>query len=187
MRRVTEPGGERLKSRRPSFVSLVSVYTVIATLVYGWMAVIFLWKLPSWLLILNFGEVLATLSYTLVSALVESLLLLALITAICLLPKVWTTQENFIVHGSWLAMGGYGSLMLIMKLNQLPKTAFVPYWWWASLAGLVITILLTVFSPRIQSLRNVALWVADRFQVFLFILIPSSALALINVILRNLG
>ncbi len=176
-----------LNRRLPSFSSLVSVYSVIVTLICGWTTVVFLWKLPSWLLILNVGEVLAAFSYVMAWAMVESLLLLGLITIICLLPAVWSTQENFVIRGAWFALGGYGSLMLIVKFHELFGDAFDRYWGWASLAGLSLTILLAVYSPRVRFLRTGALWIADRLQVFLFILVPVFFLSFLNVILRNMS
>ena len=156
-------------------------------MVYGWTVVVFFWKLPSLLLILYLGEILAVFSYALLSALAESMFLLGLVTAICLLPILWDTQENFVVRGTWLALSGYGSIMLIMKLNGVFGDDFVPYWWWVSPAGLLLTGLLAAFSPRVKPLRNFALGVADRFQVFLFIIIPLSTLALVTIVLRNLS
>lgn len=177
-----------MKNRFPVFADLLSVYSVVVTLVYGWTVVVFLWKLPSWLLVLNVGELLGAFSYVTTFAMLESLLLAGAIAAICILPGLWISREAFVVRGSWLAVGGYGSLMLLLKLKQLFGNAFLyHYWWWASLAGLLLTILLAAYAPRVGSLRAIALWAADRFQIFLFVLIPVFFFSLLNVILRNLG
>lgn len=175
------------KKRFPAFSDLLAVFSVAAALVYGWTTVVFFWKLPSWLLILNAEELLGAFSYAMTFAMLESLLLTAGISAVCILPGVWISREDFVVRGSWLAIGGYGSLMALLKLNQLFPGEFLRYWWWASLAGLALTVLLTAFSPRVTPLRRFALWAADRFQVFLLILVPLSFLALFNVIVRNLS
>ena len=176
-----------MRDRFPSTRDLLAVFAVVATFVYGWTIVILFWKLPSFLLFATPGELFAITSYVLVSALIESLVVMGLLAGTSFLLPARFFRDDFLVRASWLVMIGYGSVMLFLKLNALFETVFgrsVDAW----SAGTILSCLLAAWiSPRIKFMRSVAEWVSDRFQVFLFLLIPLSLLSLVVVIIRNLS
>src|SRR6185369_12507499 len=108
--------------RLPNSQAVLQVYAVIAVLFSTWTIVAFLWKLADWLMILNLGEIFAIFSYSMLTNLLESLLLLLILLAVCILLPSRFLRDDFIVRGTIIAMGLIGALMayvgLYMKLGM---------------------------------------------------------------------
>ncbi|RJP51072.1 MAG: hypothetical protein C4583_09785 [Anaerolineaceae bacterium] len=175
-----------LKSRLPALDAILPVFAVISFLVYGWTLVVFLWKVPSWMMFLTFGEILSVFAYSMTSAFLESLAALAiLLLASMLLPARWM-REVFVTRGSVAALFGLGSIMLYMY--RLSVTGYAVLhdlfpWTWIALA---LSLLLTFLAPRLRFVIRSVAWISDRLIVFLFLLLPISLVSVIVVIVRNL-
>ncbi len=173
--------------RLPSFASVLPLYSVIAVMAYGWTITSFLWKLPSWLLFLTIGEILALFAYAMASALGESLLILGvLLLASLILPAKWFKDE-FNIRGAWFVMVAYGSIMVFLTLYA-SQDGFLGKYWTAWFAGSIgVALLSAYFAARARFMRSIALWLSDRLMVFLFIFLPVSAISILAVIARNLN
>lgn len=175
-----------LKSHLPSRDAVIPVFAVIAFLVYGWTMVVFLWKLPSWILFLTLDEILAVFAYSMVSALLESLAALAILLLACLiLPSRWL-QDVFVTRGTTAALFGLGSMMLYMYRFAIVGDDLLlslPLW---SLAGLLLTLLTAFLSPRLRVWVHAAAWFSDRLTIFLYLFLPLSLVSLLIVIYRNI-
>ncbi|RPJ29531.1 MAG: hypothetical protein EHM33_00755 [Chloroflexi bacterium] len=172
--------------RLPESQSILQVYAVIAVMLAGWTITAFLRKLPSWLLTLNMAEIFTVFSYSMVTNLLESLIVLLLILAICFLLPAHILRDDFAVRGTLLSIGLIGSLMVPMRLYMrfgMENTARLLI---GILAVLLLTALLLVFSSGIGFLRSAVLWVSDRLIVFLFVLVPLFVFLLVYVIFRNI-
>jgi hypothetical protein len=172
--------------RFPSFTDILPLYALIAVMSYSWTVSKFLWKLPSWLLYLTPGEALSIFAYVMVSALLESMLILGVLLLASLILPGRIFKDAFVVRGTWFVMIFYGSLMIYLTLYADYQHALDAYWMiW--LAGSTLLGFLAAFlSMRLRFARSFALWISDRFIVFLFILIPVSMVSILVVLIRNL-
>jgi len=175
-----------LKSRLPTLDAIIPVFAVIAFLVYGWTTVVFLWKIPSWIQFLILGEILAVFAYSMTAALLESLAILFVLLAACLvLPARWM-RDVFVTRGTTAAVFMLGSIMLYMYRFSVVGYSFISSLLSWTVVGLVVTLLLTFLSARLRGVVRAAAWISDRVTVFLFLLIPISLVSLVVVIYRNL-
>lgn len=175
-----------MKNRLPEFSAILSVYAVISSLIYGWTLVIFLWKLPSWILFLTISEIMVLLAYSLTSALMESLAVLGtLLLASALLPPAWM-RDLFVARGTFTAITGLGAIMLYLYqyasigydfINEL-----IPW----SLAALGLTLLVAFLAGRIRLLVRTAAWISDLLTIFVYVSVPASLVSLLIVLYRNL-
>jgi len=79
--------------RFPKSQAVLQVYAVIAVMLSGWTITAFLWKLSTWLLTLNMGEILTVFSYAMFINLVESLIVLLLLLIVCFLLPAHILRE----------------------------------------------------------------------------------------------
>jgi len=128
-----------VKKRLPAFASILPVFAVIAFLVYGWTMIVFLWKLPSWILYLTLGEILAVFAYSMTFALLESFLILTLLLLACMaLPPAWM-RDAFVTR-----------IMLYMARYAVVGYDFIRFLIPWSLAALALTGLAAFFSTRLR-------------------------------------
>lgn len=175
-----------LKSRLPALDAILPVFAVISFLIYGWTLIVFMWKVPSWMMFLPFGEILVVLAYSMAACLVESLAALGILLLVCLvLPAEWM-RDIFITRGTVAALFGLGSVMLYMvRFSVVGYSYLANLINWSSL-GLAATLLFTFLAPRLRVVVRAAAWLSDRLIVFLFLLVPFSLVSLLVVIYRNL-
>ena len=175
-----------LRDRIPPVAAILSVYAVIAFMVFGWTILNFLWEFSSWIFFLTTGEILTIFAYSMVSDLLESLAILGFLLLVCLiLPADWL-RHVFSTRATIAVIFGLGFIMFFVYRYTAIGFSFVsslPAWSWG---GLALTLIMTVFSTRIRALARVADWLSDRLIVFLFILIPVSLISLISIIYRNI-
>lgn len=176
-----------LRDRFPKFNQIIPVFAVVSMFVYGWTTYRVLQKLPSWLYYLNVREILFNLSHTLVINFIESFLVLCMLVILsAVLPKN-LFGDIFIARGTLLAILGLGYLIYLAlvigqsKASQFPMEMFnlVP------IVGLVI-LGLSVFLPLVSIARSILEGFADRAVVFLYILVPLSAVAGVIFVVSNL-
>ena len=104
--------------RLPKPQAIVQVYAVIAFMFSAWTIVAFAWKLSTWLLTLNIGEIFTIFSYAMLTNLLESLVvLLLLLVGSALLPPRFL-RDDFIVRGTILSIGLIGALMVYLGFNR---------------------------------------------------------------------
>jgi len=179
-----------LLSRIPRISEIVPVYAVIVLLVYGWTTVAFLWKLPAWLHFLLPGEILGIYSYSLITNLAESLIILALLLAACaLLPQAWL-RNRFGLRGPVAVISILGGLMLLLAYHAdagTEQTGPAPSWVLAGAFAVLSLWLLDLSSRKLPAFGAALLWFSKQATIFLYILLPLSLLALVVAIGRNLA
>jgi hypothetical protein len=175
-----------LLKRFPESQSVLQVYAVIAVMFSGWTIIVFLRKLPSWLLTLNTGEIFTVFSYAIVVNLIESLIVLSLLLAICVLLPPRLFRDQFAVRGTIASLGLIGSLITVLLLLKKFGIGGTDRLLMGFLAILLLTAVLLAFSAKVRFIQTAALWISDRLVVFLFVLMPLSAILLIYVIIRNI-
>ena len=152
---------------------------------YGWTMVVFLWKLPGWLFFLNIGEIAGILAYQFTTNLLESfvILLLLLISSMIFPPRAF--KDVFVVRGSVAALVLIGSMMLFLNryVSVGPKFGeYLPVW---MLGSLLLAIVLSVVSTHFRILKDSISWLSDRMIVFLFVLLPLTALSILYVLIQT--
>jgi hypothetical protein len=175
-----------VKQRLPAFDSVLPVFAVIAFLFYGWILIVFLWKLPSWILYLTIGEILVNFAYSMTAALLESLMLLGiLLLASAVLPAAWL-RDVFVSRGTFAALAAQASVMLYLYRYAVIGYDFIDALIPWSLASLAITIVTALVAARVRFLVRAAAWFSDLVSVFLFLFIPVSLVSSLVVLYRNL-
>ena len=172
--------------RFPERDATLPVYAVIAIPIFGWTLVSWFWKLPSWLNFLTAGEITAVFFYAMLTAFVESLLVLGLMVLLCLFLPPRVLRDEFVVRGTWLAIGltlavlGHAVWRGLTRFTYIEVSLIV----WSA-AGLAISVLLTALSTRVRFMARAAEWLSDQLTVFLYIFVPLSVLAILVVFVRN--
>jgi len=173
--------------RLPAFHEVLPVFAVLSTLFYGWTSVVFLWKLPSWLFFLTAGEIMGIFAYQMVTNFIESLaFLILLLTATAILPPK-ALKNEFVVRGSMISFLVIGSMMLFLHRYASVGPEFGHYLYWWMIVTLFLSILLARLSTDIKVLRVSLSWFSDQLIIFLFVLIPLSALSFIYVLVSKLS
>ncbi len=171
--------------RFPARADILPVFAVITFMLYAWTLVQFFWKLPSLTFYLYLGEIFAVLSYEVIQSLFESLALLGFLLALCFLLPPAILRDVFIVRGTSVALILSGSVMLFWNRFAelgLPLAKNI-YLWTAVTVGAAL--LAAFFSTRINLLAKALAGFADRLIVFLYLLMPLSAIALVTVLIRD--
>lgn len=176
-----------LRSKIPSAGQIAQVFAVASLMIYGWTTYGFLDRLPSWLYYLNFTEILSNYSYAAVFNFVETLLFIAGILVLNMVLPRRFFMDHFVARGSLFAVLGLGYLIYLAvavgrsKAFQFPTELFV-------LAPLVLLVLLiaALLLARVDAVRRVTENFADRAVIFLYILLPLSALGIIVFLVNNL-
>jgi len=176
-----------LRNRFPRFQQVVPVFAVICLLIYGWTIYITLQKLPSWLLYLNFQEIVSNYAYAFLFNFAESLLVAIAVIALNMwLPKKFF-GDTFVARCSLLAILGIGYMIYFAiavgqsKASQFPWEIFDR----AVYIGIALVIL-SILLPRVAIIRKVVNDLADRSIIFLYIFIPLTILAGFVFIWNNL-
>jgi hypothetical protein len=177
---------QSLKNRLPSVQEIIPVYAVTASLLSGWMFVLFVWNLPSWLNFMPLGGVFSVLSYALVTSLLQSLLFTGILLLLSFVLPASIFRREFTVRG---ALAAFVLLGLVFGRAFLLKSA-AP-WYFTSLPMLawvsfLLLVLLSWGAARSARLRQMIVSLADRFIVFLYLLVPLFMISVAMILLRNL-
>ena len=147
-------------------------------MVHGWAIFSLLREIPSLLLRLGMGDILAAIAYTLTFALAESLLFFALVFALVgLLPHRWFRNHTIWMGTVVAVLLQYASLLSVMSA-ELPV-------FMAWLLGLGALLLIFFRLLRGDKMR---LWLdlVERVSVLAALYLVVDGLSLVVVVLRNL-
>ena len=175
-----------LLRRFPSIPTILPVYAVIAVPIFGWTITSWLWKLPSWLNFLTSGEITAIFFYAILTAFIESLLVCSFLLLLCLLLPSQLFRDQFIVRGTWLAIGLAFAILgngIWRGITRFTYTEVSLTLW--SMVSLIPIVAVTMLSVRVRMMARLADWISDRLLIFLYILIPLSMISVLVVVIRN--
>ena len=172
-------------NRFPSRKQLVPVYAVAVAVIYGWSMLRFFWRLPSLLNYSTVGDIGIIFSYLIAVNFFESLAVVSVPVIFSLiLPRKWF-YDQFITMGVLLVSLGLGYMIFveshINEVEAFPYTLFQ----WMPLVFLAILVFV-LFVGRIAFLKRVLEDISERFEIFLFISIPISVIAILVVLIRNI-
>lgn len=140
----------------------------------------------NWIKFLDVEDILGVISYIMIGACIESLLVTAFLIFVYLLVPRSIAQGRFVLYGTILTITFMLALMLrdgtsariidILKNNNMVFTFFM-----------VSALVLSLISERVKIVRSAFEAFADRCVIFLFVYLPISLLAMIIVVIRNLS
>ncbi len=116
---------------------------------------------------------------------IESLILLSMLLAACILLPANLLRDDFLVRGTILSIGLIATLMAFVgsEMQFGVESGFL-----LLIAPLLVLSLMAFLLQRasqFQRVRSLAIWFSDRVVVFLLILVPLFAVASAYVIFRN--
>ncbi len=183
-----------IRSRLPSRQDVLGVFGVVLFAVFGWSIRGFLFKIPAFTLYFGLTSNLAILCYMFAFALLESLLVTALLVLLA-----------FILPGGILRHGFAYKGFIIILVASLAMITFDIYYrveyfkdimagddssiprFFIGLAVSIAVLAALLWTARIQPrVQKIAQWVVDQMGIFTYIYVPLGLLGLIVVILRNL-
>ena len=170
--------------RLPVFHDVISVYAVIASMLFAWSLLLFLWYLPSWLHFMTLGDIIAVFSYVMASSFFESLAFLLFLLFLCFsLPPAYLRNE-FVARGTSLTLCVIGLIMIYFRVNNaaIASILFSRSGIGLVLAAVAVSLLLT----KIHRVRWALISLSDRLIIFLYIVIPLALFSLLVIIIRNI-
>jgi len=170
--------------RLPNFNDIVSVYAVIASMLFAWSLLLFFWYLPSWLHFMTLSDVIAVFSYVMASSFVESLTFLLFLLILCFLLPPNYLRNEFIARGTSITLCVIGMIMFYLHMNNanMAKILFS-----GNGAGLALTaVAVSLILTWVDGIRKALISLSDRLTIFLYILIPLSLFSLLIIIIRNI-
>ena len=171
--------------RAPSRAEALPVFRLVLLLQFSWTMVVFLFNLPSWLLAIPLSDILAQLSYGLVFALADSLLIFGSVVVLSrVLPASWI-RDDFPASGGMLA----AVLFFWILVFQLTLTELLhsPPAYIASILGLAVvsSTAFVLAARRLKPIRAAVLWLGTASEVLAYLYLALSASGLAAVAVRN--
>ena len=171
--------------RLPERSDIISVYSIIAFMIYSWTFITFFFKLSSWVYYLTIGEIANILTYAMVTDLLESILILSGLLLLCLLLPPTFLKEDFRIRGTWLSIVFFGTLMVyLVPIFNIRGRGIDPGFW--LMVAIVLTLTLTIILSRLSFTRRFAHFIADRMTVFLVVFTPISVISFFILVIRVL-
>lgn len=186
-----------LRSRLPSRRDIFLVYAVTTTTIHLWALLNFLREVPGYILRAQLGFILAVLSYTLASCLIESLIVTSLVVLLATITPRRFLLDRFVPQASilvlvpafWIIPVHYQAIIIHGLLTNLATTAFPAYIALVAMWLITFIVALIDFSiifrryPKVDAgIRDVA----DRLTVLTSVFILLGVISLGNMLVRNL-
>jgi hypothetical protein len=169
----------------PDKTTVISLYSIIAFMVYSWTLLTFFYNLPSWMMYLTVKEITIIFSYAMSTALLESLIVLGGLLFLYLISPKALLKKDFAIRGAWLAIVYLGMLMLYFFPSIDIKQYIRNPWLWIVIT-FFIAILFAAFISRLRAMKKFVLLLLDRTPAFLVIFIPISIVSLLIVTIHLL-
>ena len=173
--------------RLPPLAEILPVFAISVFLFYGWTMLVFLWKLPGWLFFLSPGEIAVLFAFELVTNLMESLAVLALILLVTALLPARYLKDYFPARGGAIALALVGGMILLLHFAVTKKIGLASTWPMWTLALGLFSALLAWVASRFGAAGRILAGLGDCLIVFLIILPPLSVISLVIIIVRLLS
>ena len=167
--------------QRFTIQGLTQIFVYCAFPVHVWALINMFRDIPSWLLYMPSGEVLASVAYTLSFAFIETLVVLLIVLFIgMLIPKRWVVEKYLPLASALLAVLAVMAIVFQhFIIHHLPKRNLV-------IGYALILAFTAVIVLRFPKVGDALRWVGERLVVLSFIYIFFDVLGLLIVIIRNL-
>jgi len=171
-----------IKRRFPGRREVTLVFSAVAFPVFTWSLHSFIYRFPAFILYYGVWDLISILAYLLAFALLESLLVTALIVGLAaLLPGSWLKQ-GFAYKGFLTVLAAAAAAIYIKEtMTNQPAVKFLAIEFGAAFAAWIGLLLAAHFWLPMQ---RIVLDLADRFTIFLYFYIPLGLLSTLVVIVR---
>ena len=174
----------KLKEKLPDRVTIKPVFATAIFMTHSWTIMRYLWELPGWMHYVEAGDMLVILAYSLSSALLESLAILApLLIMTIFLPKSFS--DNFAPLGSAIVifLAVWSLVVLMSMISQRLSPASFLVW---PLVLIIGVLCLSFLIHRYAVLNKAMTALANRMEVFLYLYVPLGLLSLTYLCIRYL-
>jgi hypothetical protein len=178
------------RNRLPDRKQFIPVISTIVFIVFTWTIYHALYQIPGWLYYMTIPGILSLMAYILGFALLESLMVSALLVLYCIiLPPRWF-KDNFAAQGFLLsvvlALTAYLLRTGFEKIQKLDNWQLVAIPVGILLGIALLSPLLAYILDRIPKLKDWLEIVANRITIFSYIYIPLGIAGWLVVFVRNL-
>lgn len=176
---------DSIQKRFPRRYDMLAVFGVAVFVCYSWTLLGFLFKLSSFVLYLTLGEIAHILAFMMAFALVESLLVTAVLVLLsAILPSGWL-REGFAFKGFIIVLIATATSILFQNIlvDNFPHPLVLLLFILIPIGLAVALIALARSAPKVYSLISN---IQDRVLIMLFVYVPLGVLSLMFVLYRNL-
>jgi len=167
--------------QRFSKQGLTQLFVYCAFPIHVWALINMFRDVPSWVLYMPSGEVLASVAYTLSFALIETLIVLLVVLLIgMMIPRRWVVEKYVpLVSALLVELAVMAIVFQHFIIHHLPKRNLI-------IGYALILALTTVIVLRLPRIGDVLRWASERLTILAFIYSFFDVLGLLIVIVRNL-
>ena len=176
-----------IKYRLPNWPEIFPVFSVIVFWAYSWYILMFTFKLPSWMLEVTFGEILAYFSYGMFWVFLDAIQLLAILVSVALiLPPAWF-KNDFSVSGGALA-GLLFAWIVFVQFSLRTLFGLPAFQQLALLLVIMLSLIVTVLVVRrLLFFRKIILWFISSTSIFVYLYGFLTVIGILVVLIRNLS
>lgn len=173
-------------SRLPVIKDIVPVYAVISFMIQVWAIHLLLGQLSTWSNYLDIPQILSVFAYRIAESFVECLFVLGFLLLVSFILPARFFRDVFVVRGSAFVICMLSSIILFWKRFESDPGVLMANYSQSWTGGtILLTILFSHLSVKIEAISDFLDWVSERMTVFLYLLIPISLVSFITVLLRN--
>ncbi|HXK59427.1 MAG TPA: hypothetical protein PLP42_05975 [Acidobacteriota bacterium] len=174
--------------RLPDWFDVRLAFVACALVVYNWLVIQYLYRLPGWLYYQTAWDLVGILGYGLVSAAIESAFLLFILLALAVVLPPRVLRDKFavgatgwvLVTGVWAAISQYNDAWL--REAGLGRLAFV------FVLYAVSVVIIWFVTYRFRTIQvHVRSFLERALTLLYFLYLPATLLGLILITLRNIG
>ena len=176
-----------LKDRLPDIKTVLPVYAVLVFMLYGWMTIVFFWKMTAWLFYLNLGEIGIVYSYGVFNEFVESVIYIFLLLMLTVALPPSFLRDKFQTRGTLIASFFLGVvyfmsyLIAFQEVNRLKAALF------SLVVFGVLSMLLFWMSMKFSFVEKSLIFMTDQLKIFLYVYAPITVISTFVVLFRMIG
>ena len=176
----------KITNRLPALKDIVSVYAVVSFIIQMWAIHLLIEQLPAWSNYLYVSEILSVIAYRIAESFVECLFVLFLLLFFSFILPARFLRDVFITRGSAIAICFLSSIILFWKrFDSDPGVIMANYLQTWTGVTIVLAIVFSYFSAKVDAISDFLNWVSERMTIFLYPLIPISLVSILTVLMRN--
>lgn len=169
----------------PSYHEIFLVFGLVLFIVHTWAFRQFLYKVPSFILHMNIGQIAAIFAYMMAFAFIESIIVTGVIVFACIFIPPMGDRLSFTSKA--FLMVSVAGFAFVDFMNSLTNTyAGAGFLLHKFLIAVGIFFALLVITYFFQPLQKVFVFLAEQVSVMIYIYLPVGLFSLLAVIFRNL-
>jgi len=176
-----------LKARLPDLKTVLPVYAVLVFMLYGWMTIVFFWKMTAWLFYLNLGEIGVIYSYGVFNEFVESVIYIFLLLMLTVALPTSFLRDKFQTRGTLIAvflLGVVYSMSYLIAFQEIDRLKAALF---ALMVFGILNVILLWVSVKFSFVNRVIVFVADQMIIFLYIYAPITVISFLVILFRMIG